>query len=177
MIRRPRRVVPAVLVALVLLAAAVFVIWSCVDLLLGRPPLVPFDAIARRAAALHGDELLVLAAGGVVAGLGLVLLACAWLPGVPNVLTLADVGDQTSAGVTRRSLRNAVARAAGSVDGVAKAGAKVGAGRVRATVSTPLGESGDLSERVRSAVGSRLTAIALHRAPSVKVKINRSRST
>jgi hypothetical protein len=170
-------VVPAAIVAIVLLAVAVLTVWTCVDVLRGGPPLVPFGALAERVSQLQWNDPVVLTAGGVLALLGLVLLGCALLPGTPNVLSLADMGEQTGAGATRRSVRHAVARAAGGVDGVAGATAKVGTGRVRVSVTTPLRNTGDLLGRVRAAVGERLTTIALRRAPAIKVRIRRRRTT
>ena len=154
MIRRPRRVIPASIVAGLLLVAMVVVVWSCVQVLLGQAPLLPLTSLAARGSELHWNDLAVLIGGGILAGLGLVLLACAWLPGAPNVLSLADVGDQTQAGATTRTVRQAVAAAASRVVGVSAATAQV-----------------------RAAVGERLTAIALRRPPTITVRVNRTRSS
>jgi hypothetical protein len=170
-------VVPASIVAVLLLAAMVVVVWSCVQVLLGQAPLIPFVSLVARGTALRWNDLAVLVGGGVLAGLGLVLLACAWLPGAPNVLSLADVGDQTRAGATRRSVRHAVVTAASRVDGVSAATAQVTASRVRTTVRTPLRSTGELPAQVRAAVGERLTTIALRRPPTITVRVNRTRSS
>lgn len=177
MIRRPRRVIPAAVVAALVLALAVLVVWSCVQVLLGQAPVLPFGSLADRGAGLDWSDPVVLVAGGVLAALGIVLLLCAWLPGKPNVLSLAEVGDRTQAGATRRSVRTAVVHAARQVDGVSAASAQVTPGRVRATVTTPLRDTADLSEHVRAAVGDQLTTIALDRPPTIHVRVNRSRST
>jgi hypothetical protein len=176
-IRRPRRVVPATIVAVLLLAAAVLLVWACVQVLLGQTPIVPFAALAEWGAQAAWADVVVLVGGGVLAALGIVLLACAWTPGAPNVLALADVGDDIDAGATRRTVRHAVAAAAGRVDGVTAASAQVSPGRVRATVTTPLRDAGALPAEVRAAVGDQLTALALRRAPRISVRVNQSRST
>jgi len=177
MIRRPRRVFPATMVAVVLLAAMVLIVISCVQILLGQPPLIGFATLAAQGASLHWADVAVLVAGGVLAALGVVLLVCAWSPGKPSVLPLASSGGRSSAGATRHSLRRAVIDAAGRVDGVSHATATITASRVRATVSTPLRDRGDLAERVETAVGEQLTTIALDRPPTVNVRVNTARST
>lgn len=184
MIRRPRRVVPASVVALLVLAAMVLIAWSCVQVLLGRQPVLPFAELAEQGSAMTWDALPVLVAGAVLAALGLVLLACAWLPGTPNVLPLADLDAATDdgpaghvrAGATRRGVHHAVTTAAGRVDGVSGASARIGSRRVRTTVTTSLNDTTALTGQVRTAVDEQLSAIALERAPKVSVKINRTRS-
>ena len=172
MIRRPRRVIPSSIVAAILLALMVLVIASCVQVLLGQAPVIPFGSLATRGSELTWADLPVLIGGGVLGALGVILLVCAWLPGAPNVLSLAAVGAGTQAGATRRSVRTAVVRAARRVDGVSRATASVSPGRVRATVSTPLREAGDLPDQVRSAVGEQLTTIALERSPTIRVRVH-----
>lgn len=175
MIRRHRRVVPATIVAVILLAAMVLIIASCVQILLGQPPLVAFTDLATQAAMLHWADAVVLIGGGVVAVLGVILLACAWSPGSPTVLPLATADQQHTAGATRHSLRRTMISTAEGVDGVSHAIATVTPRRIRTTVTTSLRDDSGLSERVRTAVGERLTAIALDRAPRIDVRINHSR--
>jgi Family of unknown function (DUF6286) len=179
-IRRPRRVVPASIVALVVLAVMVLLVWSCVQVLLGRQPVLPFAELGEQGAGLTWNAVPVLVTGGALAALGLVLLVCAWLPGTPNVLPLAAVdGDtgRTRTGATRRGIRQAVAMAAGRVDGVSTATAQVTPGRIRTTVRTSLNDAGALPGQVRAAVDGQLSTIALRRAPKVSVRVNRTRST
>jgi Family of unknown function (DUF6286) len=171
-IRRPRRVVPATLVAVVLLAAMIVLVVACVQALLGQSPVIAFGDLAAQGATLRWADLVVLIAGGAVAVLGVVLLACAWSPGRPSVLPLAATSGGSSAGASRSSLRRAVEQAAGEVDGVSHASVKVGTSRVRATVSTPLRDDAGLSNRVEKAVGERLIDIALDRPPRVTVRVN-----
>jgi type IV secretory pathway TrbL component len=173
-IRRPRRVVPAVIVAVVLLAVMVLLVVACVQVLLGQAPVIAFGDLGAHGAALRWADLVVLVAGGVVAALGVVLLICAWSPGRPSVLPLAATSGGSSAGATRHSLRRAIEQAAGDVDGVSRASAKVGASRVRATIATPLRERTELSGLVEKAVGERLTDIALDRRPRITVRVNQT---
>ena len=89
MIRRPRRTVPAVIVAVILLAIAVLVVWSCVQILLDHAPVLPLAAIAATAATLTAASIAVLVTAGVLVVLGLTLIIVAAWPGRPTVLALA----------------------------------------------------------------------------------------
>ncbi len=176
MIRRPRRTLPALLVALGLLAAAVLTAISCIQLLLGQPPLLPFAELARTASGLSWHQPVVLAGAAVITLLGLMLLAAALVPGTPTVLPLAPVADQPEAGVTRPSLSRSLANAAAAVDGIDHAQVRVRDWRVTATVRTPLGSPG-LDEQVRSALAERLDDIAPARHPRIRVRLSAARSS
>lgn len=176
MIRRPRRSLPATLVAFVLFAAMVLLVTACVQVLVGSPPALPFAELAAEAHTVRWDNVFVLVAGAVLVVLGVVLLACAWVPGVPEVLPLTGARGATAAGVTRRSLRRNLIAAARRVDGVSGASVTVAGGRVRARVATPLRDASDLPSRVRSALDQRLEAIGLSRTPRVSVRVRRDRS-
>ncbi len=176
MIRRPRRTVPATLVAIVLLAAAVLVAISCVQLLLGQPPLLPFPNMAAFGATLTAASPLVLAAAAVAVLLGVVLLYAALGPGKPTVLPLDAGTSGLDTGVTRRSLAAALADTARVVDGVDAAHVKLRGRRVTATVHTPLHAEAGLREQVITALDKRLTDLAPTRTPRVKVRVATTRS-
>ena len=202
MIRRPRRTVPAVIVAVILLAIAVVVVWSCVQILLGHAPVLPFAAIAAAGATLTAASVAVLVTAGVLVVLGLILIIVAAWPGRPTVLALAARPDVTAqdissrqdmdkdmdppaaagttvqpvSGATRRSIRNAVAAAASGVDGIDHVVVKVAARSLTATVHTPLRSSTELSGQVRDAVTARLDDIGLARPLRVRVRTNTTRT-
>lgn len=192
MIRRPRRTVPAVIVALVLLAGAVLVVWSCVQVLTGQAPVIPFTALATAAAALTWADLPVLIGGGILAVIGIALLIVAAAPGRPTVLALADRPDRTrdeatsrddmdravhlsgtaaqpDAGATRRSVARAISTAAAGVPGVDHATARLAARSVIATVHTPLRGSTELTGQVSDAITAALDDIGLTRPLRVRV--------
>lgn len=171
MIRRPRRTIPAILVAVVLLAAAVLVTISCVQLLLGQPPLLPFTALAELGAGLSGASPAVLAAAAVAALLGLVLLYAALTPGAPTVLPLDAGSSGIDTGVTRHSLASALTATAAGVDGVDTAQVTVRGRRVTATVHTPLHEATGLRAQVATALDDQLTDLAPTRPPQVRVRV------
>jgi hypothetical protein len=177
MIRRPRRSLPATLLALVLLAAAVLVAISCIQLLRHQAPLIPFAAIAAFGAGLRWNSPITLLAGAVAAVLGLLLLAAAVLPGRPTVLPLAGRDDHTSAGVSRRSLRRDLSSAAAGADGVSSAAVRVRRARIVATVRTPAADASDVAEQVRSRLDERLTDISLARRPRLRIRVRSHRST
>lgn len=88
MTRRPRRTVPAGILAAIGLAAAVLIAWSCGQLLLGQAPLIPFTTLAQTGSGITWASPAVLTAGIAAALLGLVLLAAALLPGTPRVMPI-----------------------------------------------------------------------------------------
>lgn len=180
MIRRPRRVVPATIVALVLLAAAVPTVWSGAQVLLGQSPVVPFAALATAAASLTWAAMPVLAAAGVLAVAGIVLILAAVVPGKPTVLALADRtwnSSQPSAGATRRSISTAVKAAASGVSGVDRATVGLSGRTVTATVHTPLRADPELTAQVRTAVTARLDDIAPARPLKVRIRTTAARHT
>jgi hypothetical protein len=177
MIRRPRRSLPASLVALALLAAMVLIAVACVQLLVGGPPVLPFAAMADYGRSLHWDQPVTLMLGGVAAAVGLLLLGCAWIPGKPTVLALAGREGQTEAGATRASLRRVLSSAADGVDGVAKARIRIGKRQIRAKVSTGLRDATGICDQVRTALEERLAAIAPRRRFRLRVRVATIRSS
>ena len=176
MIRRPRRTVPAVLVATVLLAVSVLVTWSSVQVLLGRQPLLPFSDLAAVPAATGLGAPLTVAALAVTAVAGSVLLIAAVVPGAPTVVALAaspEDGAPTSG--VRRSLVRTLTRAA-DVDGIDAATVRLTGRRVVVTARTPYRTArADLVAHVRDAVTDRLADVGLARPVTVVVRIAQPR--
>ncbi|MGY2062279.1 DUF6286 domain-containing protein, partial [Nocardia gipuzkoensis] len=79
--RSPRRVIPAVLVALVLLAACVTVVVSLIQRLTGATEFISYDGVMNRLHEISWADSRGLAAGVAGAAVGLVLLGLAVLPG------------------------------------------------------------------------------------------------
>lgn len=177
MIRRPRRIVPATVVALLLLTAAVLVVVSCVQVLTGQPPVVPFaDLAAVGAQATLGDPGVV-AVSVVVALVGLWLLLLALTPGSPTVLPLGDGGSGIDTGITRRSLDRALSDAAEGIDGVRSTTVRSRRNRVRADVRPAFGDPAQLRDRVRERLGERLAEIGPASTPRITVRVARPRKT
>ena len=176
MTRLPRRTVPALIVALLLLVASVLVGVSCVQTIAGVPPLLAFDTLGRTAASSTLADPAVLAAGGLLALLGAVLMLCALLPGIPQVLPLAAHEGGAVAGVARNGLARDLAAHARRADGVTTARVSVGARTIRVTAGTPLRDHSGLADKVRTAVDTRLAEVELARAPRLRVHIVPDRS-
>jgi Family of unknown function (DUF6286) len=172
MIRRPRRAIPATLVAVIGLGVAVVVTASCIQVLAHRRAWLPFPAMARFGAGLAVNSPVVLAVAAAVALLGLILLGAALAPGVPTVLPLDPGESGLDIGATRASLITALRAAAAGVDGVEKARVRLRRRRLTATVHTPLHTADGLDTQVRAAITDRLDDIAPARRPRIRVVVS-----
>jgi hypothetical protein len=173
-VRRPRRSVPAVVTALVLLAVCAVVVTALVQRLLGEPALVSYDAVAAGVHDTAWNELPVLVGGGAAVLAGVVLLAAAVLRGRPVVLPLvAAAGFDT--GTTRHGLRTSLRATAAQVDGVGAAGLRLGRRTVKVRVKTNRTNKEGLADAVRSAVQGRLDGIELARPPKIRVRVRGAR--
>lgn len=176
MIRRSRRTVPATLVGLVLLAVSACVAISCVQFLAGRPPLIPFATLAELGRDATWNNPAVLAGGAALGVVGLMLLACAVLPGIPLVLPLAHHHEHTDAGIARSSLVRDLTTHAERADGITRARVKVGARVVKVIARTPLRDHSGLAERVRDVLTARLDNIDLAQRPRLRITLAQDRS-
>jgi hypothetical protein len=170
--RRPRRSVPAVVTAVVLLAACVLVAVVAIQLILGERPWVSLDAVATDLHDLRWTDVLPAVAGGVVALLGLVLVLAAILPGATTVLPL---GGSFDAGAARGGYRSTLRAAAAGVDGVSGAAVKLGTRRVKVRVVTERTRPDGLADAVREAVGHRLDQVGPATRPAVSVRVRAPR--
>ncbi|WP_370964484.1 DUF6286 domain-containing protein [Amycolatopsis sp. cg9] len=170
--RRPRRSVPAVLTAVVVLAACVLVAVVAIQTIVGERPWISFGSVASALHDLRWTDAVPAVAGGVVALLGLVLVLGAVLPGA---LTVLPLGGPFDAGAARGSYRSTLRAAAASVDGVSGAAVKVGARRVKVRVKTARTRPDGLADAVRAAVGHRLDQIGPATRPAVSVRVRAPR--
>ncbi|MGW5701611.1 DUF6286 domain-containing protein [Amycolatopsis japonica] len=171
--RRPRRSVPAVLVALVVLAGCVLAAAVAVQTIIGEKPWISYDAIASALHDLRWSDPLPAIAGGVVALLGLLLLVSAVVPGKPTVLPLEG---GTDSGASRRSYRSTLRTAASTVDGVSAAKLKVKRRAIVSVVTTGRTNTAGLADAVRSAIEHRLAQIGPAAVPAVRVRVKATRS-
>jgi hypothetical protein len=105
-----------------------------------------------------------------------VLLACAALPGTPQILALAQDSERTDAGVTRSSLARDLTAHARRADGITGARVKVGARAVRVTARTPLRDHSGLASQIRTVLAERLDDLHLARRPRLRVTLTPDRS-
>lgn len=157
---RGRRTVVAVLLAVLLLLLAGFVAWQAVLVQLGRPP-SPLDA-ARISAWLNTtpwSEPVIIAAGTVVALIGLWLIALALLPSRPTMVDLREEHPDVITRIRPADLRRAIDGAARSVDGISAARTTLRRDRAMVEVTSPLGDPSALPDRVSAAVTEQLAAL------------------
>lgn len=178
---RPARVVPAVIVAIIILAIAVGLGWA---------------AIAAIAAGGSGDSALssgfsgfgslgamtwgaaaVITAGVIMALLGLIFLVIGISPGAKR-----NIGYRTEAPehierfevvLPTSALASLAATAADSVDGVSSVRAASNASSTIVTFSTPVRDNDEIRRDVDAAVTQRFASIAFNRTPTVKVRAQR----
>lgn len=157
MIRRPRRTVPAVSAALLLLAAGLAVTVSLIQRLTGNREFLSYDSIARHLHDLTWDDPLVAAAALVAVVLGVLLLLAAVLPGRATVLPLSsgDPPDRIDGGVRRKDLSAVLRAAANSIAGVHSARVRIRRHTVTVTARTDLHENQGLADRICELVGVR----------------------
>ncbi|WP_024799564.1 DUF6286 domain-containing protein [Nocardia sp. BMG51109] len=173
--RRPSRAAPAGLVALAVLAVCVVVVLSLVQRLTGAKELVSYDAVANRLSEMDWGDARVTGFGVAAILAGLVLLGLAVLPGRPVVVPLAAT-DEISAGVVRRTLRDALRAAATSVPGVHSARIRLRRKTVRLTIRADRTHSAELTETVRAAADNRLARIGPHPSPRVSTRLRHTGS-
>ncbi|GAA1200918.1 DUF6286 domain-containing protein [Prauserella alba] len=174
--RRPRRSLPASLVALVTMAAGALAAVTAVQLLLGEPPWISYDAVARALHGLRWTDTAVLLIGIGTALVGLLLLLCAFVPGARTVLPLAPGDGSVDCGAAQRSYRNALHSAAARVDGVRDVKVKARGRSVRAVVRTDRTNTTGLAEAVERAVTQRIDQLGPERRPTVTSKLKAARS-
>jgi hypothetical protein len=154
---RPRRGVPAVVAALVLLACGGLVAAEVVSALAGRPlRLVPYEQVAEWASRTAWQDRATLLTAGATAAVGVLLILIAVVPGRPRLVALRTGDPDLVAGVPRSALARMLAAAASDVDGVREARARVRGRRVLVAATTGLRETTRLTERVRAAVEDEL---------------------
>ena len=101
---------------------------------------------------------------------GLAVLVLQAMKAAPRSVPLQT--GRSDAGVSRRSLEQALARTAGQVDGVAGAKATVDRDRARIIVDTNR-RTGDLRPHVEQAVQDHLQRVSLARPPKVVVAVKK----
>lgn len=162
----------ATLLALAGIALAVLIPVEVVRALLGRRYwLLPWGTWTRTLHTNSWQTGWVRAALIGVAVLGVLLLAGQLKPRRPGLLPLTPRTDRVQAGTTRRSLQQALRRAATDVPGVATARVRARRRSVRVTALTRLRDHSNLDTQVRNQLTGRLDSLQLAQAPRLRVKI------
>jgi hypothetical protein len=173
-IRRPRRMLPAIVIALVVFAACAAVVVSLVQRLVGAHEFVSYDSVADELHGLTWTDAAVLIAGVVAVVLGAVLLVLAVLPGRAVVLPLTTE-DGVRAGLTRAGLHSTLRRSAGTVDGVTSARIRLRRKAVKISARTDRGQSDGLAEQVCDTVTRRIQELGPEPVRRVRTAVRRSK--
>ncbi|MUL39927.1 alkaline shock response membrane anchor protein AmaP [Streptomonospora sp. PA3] len=157
---RPRRSWPALIVGALVLGIAALAAVEVAAALAGAPmsPAVTSAAGAYTAEARWSDPV-VRIASAVAAGIGLVLIALALVPGRGRFTALRTGDPELVVGLSRSGLKRTLAAAAHDVGGVRGAHVSVGRRRIRVRVRTDLREAPELRGEVAAAVRQRLTEL------------------
>jgi Family of unknown function (DUF6286) len=172
---RPRRRIPGVLVAGVLVAAGIAgCIWAA-SAALGHPlwNIPHSDFAGPLQGTVEWDDTGTLLVASAVAFVGFLLIVIAVIPGRTRAIPLASGHDSLVIGVPRRSLRRSLGWLAADVAGIEKA--KVGIGRHSVTVraTTRLRDPAGLRESVQAVVEDRLARLDPLWPVRVKVRLRR----
>jgi hypothetical protein len=168
---RPRRTVPAVVVAALLTVLGVVVAAQTISALAGRPlRWARLDRMLSWAASTPWNNSLFLLGAALVALVGLALLVAALVPGRPRLVPVRTGDPDLIIGMRRRSFARALAHAAEGVPGVHAARASVRGHTAAVTATTAGWDRERFGADVRTAVLSRL--VALSPVESYHVKVN-----
>lgn len=200
--RRPSRIGPAVVVAIILLLLAVALGWAGISAMVnsgsvGGSVTTPLTGSGAGSAsgtgdsggsgtgfeslgALHWGSPAVIAVGLILAVLGLIALILGVSPGARRLAGVQaqapdHIGDLEVA-VPTSGLSHLAAAAADGVDGVEGVKAASNATSTIVTFSTPIRDSDPIRDEVEAVVRQRFDSISFDRVPKVRVRARRSRS-
>lgn len=174
--RRSTRTVPAILVALVMLALGAGLVWIAVLRLLNGSWPTFLGPVSSWATALTWGSTVAITISLALAGLGLILLVAAWKPGRPSAMVLqsGDRSDQvgsTEFVMTRHAVAKLATAYADQVDGVDSVSATVGARRVRLAVKSASEQRTELATIVTDRVRGALASAGLQPVPTVTTTV------
>ncbi len=180
--RRPSRTVPAVTVAVLLLAAGVTLVWATVDRLAnGRWPAWVGGSHQWAAAQTWGSTSMI-TISVLVALLGLLLLIVALTPGQLTGYRIepAETADRTSPSnievvMSRRAVAKLASAQANLVDGVDAASAVATERAVKLRVNTPSAHRSDVEHAAADRVRSVLSTAGLSPMPTVTASVRTRR--
>jgi hypothetical protein len=174
---RPRRRIPGVLVAAVIVAAGIVgCIWAASAALshpLGNIPHSDFAGPLQ--STVHWDDTGTLLVASAVAFVGFLLVVIAVIPGRTRAIPLASGDDSLVIGVPRRSLRRSLGWLAADVAGIDKAKVRIGRHSVKVRATTRLRDPAGLRESVHAVVEDRLAQLDPLWPVRVKVRLRRKK--
>jgi hypothetical protein len=172
---RPRRRIPGVLVAAVIVAAGIVgCIWAA-SAALGHPlwDIPHSDFAGPLQSSVHWDDTGTLIVASAVAFVGFLLILIALIPGRTRAIPLASGDDSLVIGVPRRSLRRSLGWLAEDVAGIDRAKVRTGRHTVKVRATTRLRDPAGLREGVQAVVEDRLARLEPLWPVRVKVRLRR----
>lgn len=172
---RPRRRIPGVLVAAVLVAAGIVgCIWAASAALSHPLWNIPYrDFAGPLQSTVHWDDTGTLLVASAAAFVGFLLIVIAVIPGRTRAIPLASGDESLVIGVPRRSLRRSLGWLAADVAGIDKATVRIGRHSVRVRATTRLRDPAGLRESVQAVVEDRLARLDPLWPVRVKVRLRR----
>jgi hypothetical protein len=172
---RPRRRVPGVLVAALLVAAGIVGCLWAASAALGRPlwNIPPGDFAVPLQSTVHWDDTGTLIVAAAVAFVGFLLIAIALIPGRPRAMVLASGDDSLVIGVPRRNLRRSLGWLVTDIAGIDRAKVKAGRNSVTVHATTRLRDPAGLRESVQAVVEDRLASLDPLWPARVRVRLHR----
>jgi hypothetical protein len=172
---RPRRTLPAIVVAALLAVATGLIAAYLLSKYAGHQVHVLPKGLFQAGHQFHWDDPRPLVSSGVACALGLLLIGLALFPGRFRVVPVASRDPYAVAAVTRAGLRRYLAGAATTVDGIASAKVKVRRRRARVYAASSLRDTEGLAAQVETAVTERMTALGPLRPLRVRVTVRKRR--
>ncbi|MGS2640811.1 DUF6286 domain-containing protein [Streptosporangium sp. G12] len=158
---RPRRVVPAVITAILMTLLGLLVALEVISALLGRPlRLVPYDRILSWATSTPWNDPRVMTGAGLVGLLGLLLVLLALIPGRPTLIPVRTGDRDLAIGMQRRGFTRSLAHAAEQVQGIEHARVRLRGKAVHVAADSGMRDTRGLADAVREAVNLRITALS-----------------
>ena len=172
---RPRRRIPGVLVAAVLVAAGIVgCVWAASAALSHPLWNIPYrDFAGPLQSSVHWDDTGTLLVASAVAFVGFLLIVMAVVPGRTRAVPLASGDESLVISVPRRSLRRSLGWLAADVAGIDKAKVRIGRHSVRVRATTRLRDPAGLRESVQGVVEDRLARLDPLWPVHVKVRLRR----
>lgn len=172
---RPSRVVPASIVAVVLLAVGVLAAIAAITRLVNGTWPVAVTSAAAGVAGLTWGSAVAIAAGAVVAVVGLVLMIAGLKPGTFRTARLepssnASAAAETDFVISTRAIARLSATRADLVDGVDKVSVSATGRRVNIEAATTSEQADQIRVRIIDGVTQTLTAAGLHPVPTVTAR-------
>ena len=172
---RPRRRVPGVIVAAVIVAAGIVgCVWAA-SAALGHPMWnIPHgDFAGPLQSSVHWNDTGTLIVASAVAFIGFLLILTALVPGRTRAIPLASGDESLVVGVPRRSLRRSLGWLAADIAGIDRAKVRTGRHSVTVRATTRLRDPAGLRESVQAVVEDRLARLDPLFPVRVRVRLRR----